>query len=110
MDWGIVVSALVANLILLLSVAAIGILFFGLAARGIKKEMKAGTCWRGFCGLAAGRGASIYGVSAYRSLTRSSAEESCSPCTTTPLVRSLERCGWCFGSKDWSLNPSTPWL
>ena len=42
MDWGIVVSALVANLIFLLSVAAVGILFFGLAARGIKKEMKAG--------------------------------------------------------------------
>jgi hypothetical protein len=31
---------------------------------------------------------------------------SCSPCTTTPLVRSPERCGWCFGSRDWSLNPA----
>jgi len=42
MDWGIVVSALVANLIFLLAAAAIGALLFGLAARGIKKEMKAG--------------------------------------------------------------------
>jgi hypothetical protein len=42
MDWGIVASVLVANIILMLGVAAIGALFFGFAARGIKKEMKAG--------------------------------------------------------------------
>ena len=42
MDWGIVLSVLVANLILILSVATIGALLFGIAARGIKKEMKAG--------------------------------------------------------------------
>ncbi|MFA9472118.1 MAG: hypothetical protein ACERNK_16235 [Deltaproteobacteria bacterium] len=42
MDWGIVLSVLVANLILILSVATIGALLFGIAARGIKKEMKVG--------------------------------------------------------------------
>ena len=30
---------------------------------------------------------------------------SCSRCTTTPLVRSLERYGWCFTSRVWNLNP-----
>lgn len=42
MDWGIVVSVLMANLILILAVALIGAVLFGFAARGIKKEMKAG--------------------------------------------------------------------
>jgi len=42
MDWGIVVSVLVGNTIFILIVAAIALLFFGLAARGIKKEMEAG--------------------------------------------------------------------
>ena len=42
MDWGIVVSVLVANIILIVAVAAIGSLFFAFAARGIKKEMEAG--------------------------------------------------------------------
>lgn len=42
MEWGIVGSVLVANVILILSIAAIGALFFGFAARGIKKEIKAG--------------------------------------------------------------------
>lgn len=42
MDWGIIGSVLVANVILILSIAAIGGLFFGFAARGIKKEIKAG--------------------------------------------------------------------
>ena len=42
MDWGIVVSVLVANIILMLGLAGMGALFFGFAARGIKKEMKAG--------------------------------------------------------------------
>ena len=42
MDWGIVVSVLVANVIFVLVVAALALLFFGLAARSIKKEMEAG--------------------------------------------------------------------
>ncbi|UCE15362.1 MAG: hypothetical protein JSV12_05650 [Candidatus Bathyarchaeota archaeon] len=42
MDWGIVVSVLVANIIFVLALAAIVLVFFGLAARGIKKEMEAG--------------------------------------------------------------------
>jgi len=42
MDWGIVVSVLVGNTIFILAVVAIGLLFFGLAARGIKKKVKEG--------------------------------------------------------------------
>ena len=42
MDWGIVVSVLVANVILILGFAAIGFVLFGLAARGMRKEIKAG--------------------------------------------------------------------
>jgi len=42
MDWGIVVSVLVADTIFILAVAAIALSLFGLAARGIKKEIEAG--------------------------------------------------------------------
>ena len=42
MEWGIVMSVLVANIILIVGVAAIGFVLFGFAARGMKKEMKAG--------------------------------------------------------------------
>ena len=42
MDWGIVLSVLVANVIFILVVVAIGLMMFGLGARSIKKEMAAG--------------------------------------------------------------------
>jgi len=42
MDWGIVASVLVAIVIFILAIAAIGFAMFTLMARRIKKDIKAG--------------------------------------------------------------------
>jgi hypothetical protein len=42
MDWGIVVSVLVANTVFILAAAVIGASLFTLAARRMKKEFEAG--------------------------------------------------------------------
>lgn len=42
MDWGVVASVLIANVILILAVAIVGSVLFGLATRGMKKEIEAG--------------------------------------------------------------------
>lgn len=42
MNWGIVTSVLVANIIFILTVIVIGVSLFGLVARNMKKQVEAG--------------------------------------------------------------------